>query len=170
MKELDTRGGSTCKSNLGQFSMFCRFKNSKVYMSSEFRCYNSSCYSLQMTNEFFLQTNTNEDAVRERWARCQEHTMKYAPLEQKKALKALECKAQFIVGFGLTRVSASDFKVVIEVDNIFPMPSLGAAPHYCFAAQHFLSTTLSFCFVLFGKLCVWFETISKTAFECYCAD
>ena len=65
-KELDTRGGSTCKSNLGQFSMFCGFKNSKVYMSSEFGCYNSSCYSLQMTNEFFLQTSTNEDAVRER--------------------------------------------------------------------------------------------------------
>ena len=42
-----------------------------------------------MMNEFYLQTGTEEDAVRERWTRCQERIIKYAPLEQKKAVKAL---------------------------------------------------------------------------------
>ena len=42
-----------------------------------------------MINEFCLQTGTDEDAVRERWTRCQELIIKYAPLEQKKAVKAL---------------------------------------------------------------------------------
>ena len=42
-----------------------------------------------MMNEFYLQTGTDEDSVRERWARCQTSIMKYAPLEQKKAVKTL---------------------------------------------------------------------------------
>ena len=58
-------------------------------MSSVFRCCNSFYFSLQMTNEFYLQSGTNEDAAKERWARCQERILKYAPLEQKKAVKAL---------------------------------------------------------------------------------
>ena len=51
-------------------------------------------------------------------------------------LQTLECKAPFIVGFGLTRASASDFKVIIEEDNVFSMPSLVAALNYCFATYY----------------------------------
>ena len=42
-----------------------------------------------MMNEFYLQTGRDEDFVRERWARCQASVMKYALLEQKKAVKTL---------------------------------------------------------------------------------
>ena len=42
-----------------------------------------------MMNEFYLQTGTDEDFVRERWARCQTSVMKYSLLEQKKAVKTL---------------------------------------------------------------------------------
>ena len=51
-------------------------------------------------------------------------------------LHALGCKAPCIVGFGMTRAAASDFKVVIEADNVFPMPTLVSALHYCFAAYY----------------------------------
>ena len=42
-----------------------------------------------MLGEFFLLTGTEESAVRERWMRCQERVMQYAPLEQKKTVKNL---------------------------------------------------------------------------------
>ena len=37
------------------------------------------------------------------------------------------------MGFGVTRASASDFKVVTETDNVLSMPSVVTALHYCFA-------------------------------------
>lgn len=48
----------------------------------------------------------------------------------------LETRAPFIVGFGATRASATDFKVVIETDNVLSMPSVVTALHYCFPSYY----------------------------------
>lgn len=48
----------------------------------------------------------------------------------------LETRAPFFVGFGATRASATDFKVVIETDNVLSMPSVVTALHYCFSTYY----------------------------------
>ena len=40
------------------------------------------------------------------------------------------------IAFGLTRDSITDIKVVIENNNIIPMPSLSTAIHFCFASYY----------------------------------
>ena len=52
------------------------------------------------------------------------------------AIQELDEKAPCIVGFELTRSEAMDFKVLIESDNVIPMPSVLTALHYCFAAYY----------------------------------
>lgn len=52
------------------------------------------------------------------------------------SLKDIEQKAPFIAAFGRTREELSDFKVVIEGENILPMHSLRVALHCCFAAYY----------------------------------
>ena len=52
------------------------------------------------------------------------------------SIQELDEKAPCIVGFGLTRSEAMDFKVLIESDNVIPMPSVLTALHYCFAAYY----------------------------------
>lgn len=48
----------------------------------------------------------------------------------------IDTTAPCLVGFGTTRASASDFKVVIEGDNVMSMPSVVTALHYCFATYY----------------------------------
>ena len=44
---------------------------------------------LQMLNEFCLLTGADEGTIKERWTRCRDRIIKYAPLEQKKVVKEL---------------------------------------------------------------------------------
>ena len=46
-------------------------------------------FYLQMLHEFCLLTGFDENTIKERWARCRDRIMKYAPLEQKKIVKSL---------------------------------------------------------------------------------
>ncbi len=45
-------------------------------------------------------------------------------------------KSPCIIAFGATLDTPSDVKVVIESDNILPMPSLMTALNYCFSAYY----------------------------------
>ena len=51
-------------------------------------------------------------------------------------MKSLEVRAPVIVIFGVTKDSPSDVKVIIEYENILPMPSVMDALHYCFACYY----------------------------------
>ena len=42
-----------------------------------------------MLSEFCSLTGASEDSITQRWTRCQERVLKYAPLEQKKVVKVL---------------------------------------------------------------------------------
>ena len=49
--------------------------------------------------------------------------------------------APCIAAFGITRDGITDVKVVIEKDNILPIPNVSTAIHFCFACYyvfHFL--------------------------------
>ena len=65
-------------------------------------------------------------------------------------LQAINGSTPCIVGFGDCVKSVTDFKVVIEGENIFPMPSLIYALHFCFAAYYVfnISFPVDFRFVL----------------------
>ena len=42
-----------------------------------------------MLHEFCLLTGVEENSFKEKWSRCQDRIMKYAPLEKKKAVQDL---------------------------------------------------------------------------------
>ena len=57
-------------------------------------------------------------------------------IEVEEALKTIEVRAPSVVAFGATKDSPSDIKVVMESENIMPMPSMVDALHYCFASYY----------------------------------
>ena len=52
------------------------------------------------------------------------------------ALEEVDCRAPFIAAFGLSVDALTDFKLVIEKENILSVPSLALALHCCFAAYY----------------------------------
>ena len=51
-------------------------------------------------------------------------------------LKKIECSAPSIIAFGDSVTSASDYMVVVEKENIFPLASVTTALHFCFASYY----------------------------------
>ena len=57
-------------------------------------------------------------------------------MDVEKCIEKLECDAACIAAFGETKSSLSDFKVIIERENVLSMPSLQMAIHCCFAIYY----------------------------------
>ena len=66
----------------------------------------------------------------------------------------------FIVGFGATCASGTDFKVVIETDNVLSMPSVVTAQNYCFST-YYVSFPPEVRFVILRKVCIWTKTFPE---------
>ena len=50
-----------------------------------------------MLSEFCLLTGASEDSIKQRWTRCQERVLKYAPLEQKKLWRCCYMKCALLM-------------------------------------------------------------------------
>jgi len=62
-------------------------------------------------------------------------------IDIEESLASMENQAPLIATFGINMDSLTDFKVVIEGENILPMPSLSCALHCCFAAYYIYNIT-----------------------------
>lgn len=52
------------------------------------------------------------------------------------SLDGVDCRAPYIAAFGISFDQLTDFKVVIEKENVLPMPSVAVALHCCFASYY----------------------------------
>lgn len=62
-------------------------------------------------------------------------------MDIEESLESVECKAPYIAAFGPSLDELSEFKVVIEKDNVISMPSVDTALHCCFAAYYIYNIT-----------------------------
>ena len=55
-------------------------------------------------------------------------------IDIEEALESVETHTPYILAFGATQEHLLDIKVIIERENVLPMPSVATALHFCFSA------------------------------------
>ena len=84
-------------------------------------------------------------------------------LNIEECLEKVEVQVPVVCSFGVDFSELYEFKLAIERDNVFEMPSLSVALHCCFSAYYIYNISYPQpIYVIFGAVCVQDETLPKT--------